>query len=302
MRSKKIGFVPIILMTLFLLQILSVGVAAEDAAEGTSITKTEWVNLVDLNEMELEYSGSHAFVDDDKLVMTLWEDQPYQVGLLLEGIQDTYRMSGTIRIEETINTGVDDISGWNGLRIIFGRTDFLNYNTISLYRQHGVHVVNHSSVGLGPLIPYPQGFVFQNDTEFTFVLNKMGRHITFAMNDIPLIDYTLTEEEDFFIADAIDNIGFISINTAYEVSALSVEVERPVETATPEPEPTEIRTVSPSPSQPTSSPISAASATSGGGSNRMSLQRTKRTGALPHWSTDCLALQFSVSPLQQYFR
>ena len=123
------------------------------------------------------------------------------------------------------------------MRIICGRTDFLNYNTISMYRKVGMQVVNHSTVGIGAIIPYSDGFVFEPGREFSFEIIKEGHRLIFKLDGKLIIDHTLAEKEDFFTEDAYDNIGFISINTEYTIRNFKVEIDA---ATAPTPKPTEV--------------------------------------------------------------
>ncbi len=196
-----------------------------------------WYDVIDWDSIETQYGTAETEIDRDGKVISMpfLENTPYQYGLMFEGIKSKFRMSGKITINDIVDTGDDDISIWNGLRIICGRTDFLTYNTVSMYRLVGMQIVNNSTVGIGPIIPYPEGFSFAEGTEFTFEILKDGRHFIFKLNDAVMIDYTVGKSEDLFVDDAYDNIGFIAINMAYDVTDLKVEVEGLPPTPTPVP-------------------------------------------------------------------
>ncbi len=212
-----------------------------NAEEPAEYADTEWVNILDWDTVETQYGTAIGdaciYPEDHAVYMAFWQDTPYQYGLLFEGIQPKFRMSGSIKIENVVITGEGDYSAWNGLRIICGRTDFLNYNTISMYRNVGIQVVNHSTVGIGDIIPNPEGFVFGPGTEFSFEIIKDGHRLIYMLDGAVIIDHMLAEEEDFFVEDAYDNIGFIAINTEYTVSDLKVEVDA---STVPTPRPTDV--------------------------------------------------------------
>ena len=214
--------------------------AAQDPGQTGDGPELVWYDVLDWDSVETQYGATGTEIDRDGKVISMayWENTPYQYGLLFEGIKPKFRISGKITINDIIDTGDNDISIWNGLRIICGRTDFLTYNTVSMYRLVGMQIVNNSTVGIGPIIPYPEGFSFAAGTEFTFEILKDGRHFIFKLNDAVMIDYTVGKSEDLFVDDAYDNIGFIAINMAYDVTDLKVEVEG--EAPTPSPIPTEV--------------------------------------------------------------
>ncbi|MBE7066342.1 MAG: hypothetical protein E7385_02200 [Ruminococcaceae bacterium] len=250
-----------IVLSVVLVMSMGINIQAEETEE---TEKLEWVNILDREFPEVEdTSWGHARFEDEVIYMYMWQDQPYQFRVLLDGLEPKFRMTGKIVLEEVTYTGEDDISGWNGLRIICGSQDFLNYNTVSLYARHGAHIVNHSSVGVGPLVPYPEGFAFAAGTEFTFELYRDGRYIMFKINDTVMIDYTISESEDFYNQDVYNNIGFIAINTAYQVEDLKIEVEQVVPDETPIPTeapatPTVAPTIAPTEAPATEAPVTEA--------------------------------------------
>ncbi len=226
MKNLKKIFACLLAVAMLASLLLLPCVSAEEPAEYAG---TKWVDILDWDTVEGQYGTANGdariYPEDRTVYMAFWQDTPYQYGLLFEGIQPKFRISGTIKIENVVITGEGDYSAWNGLRIICGRTDFLNYNTISMYRNVGIQVVNHSTVGVGDIIPNPEGFVFGPGKEFSFELIKDGHRLIYMIDGAVIIDHMLAEEEDFFTEDALDNIGFIAINTEYSVKNLKVEVE-----------------------------------------------------------------------------
>lgn len=260
-------FIVFIVLSVVLIMGLGVNIQAEEVAAPEETEKLEWVNILDWDYVEMQYGSGNSYVDEGIIYMDLLENTPYQYRLMLDGLEPKFRMTGKIYIEDVIDTGLDDISGWNGIRIICGSEDFLNYNTVTMYRQHGVQVVNNSAVGYGPIVPYPEGLSFVPEREYTFELIKDEYHIIFKLNDTLMIDHTLTESQYYYNEDIYDNIGFIAINTALEVRDLKIEVEKNVLEATPVPTtqapttaPTEVPTEAPT-TAPTEVPATEVPAT-----------------------------------------
>lgn len=146
-----------------------------------------------------------------------------------------------------IATADDDISIWNCIRIVAGRTTQTDYNTVSLYRKVGIQIVNFNGgvpVGVGFIYPYPAGTEFANGSTLDFELYRAGRRLVFSLNGTKVIDYTLTEEEDLAAKENHNIIGFQSTNADYTISDLKVYV---LKDAAPEPtdEPTTMPTDEP---------------------------------------------------------
>ncbi len=202
----------------------------------SAAAKVTTVNLIEgAPELVGSVSSEYTLIENIDVVLKLCEGVPYQSELKVPNLPNNYVMSGKIHIDDVIATAADDISIWNGLRIIIGKTDSLTYNTVSIYRNVGIQLVNHSTVGVGDIKPYPAGFTFADNTDFTFEIKKNGSSIIFSVNGTEVINYTLAAGEDFFTASGDNNLGFISINTHFVVSDLKVLVEIEQATETQEP-------------------------------------------------------------------
>ncbi len=217
-------------------------------SDGQTEKGKEFVNIYDPQSPMLLYSPDHATVDDGNLTLDLWEGVSYEVGIELpEALTETYKITGTIKVNNVIATADDDISIWNCIRIVAGRTTQTDYNTVSLYRKVGIQIVNFNGgvpVGVGFIYPYPAGTEFANGSTLDFELYRAGRRLVFSLNGTKVIDYTLTEEEDLAAKENHNIIGFQSTNADYTISDLKVYV---LKDAAPEPtdEPTTMPTDEP---------------------------------------------------------
>ena len=213
------------IMAVSIFSILSVSAQDDDKS---------FENIYNGENPQLMYNYEHATVNNGDITLHIWENMPYQVGIRLEeDLTENYKITGNLKINDVIATADDDISIWNCIRLVAGRKSDGDYNTISLYRKVGIQIVNFNAgaaVGVGDIMPIPEGIQFAAGSEMAFEIERQGSRLIFRLNGATIIDYVLSESEDLAAKEGHNIIAFQSQNFDYTISNLKVLVEKEVDT------------------------------------------------------------------------
>ncbi len=149
----------------------------------------------------------------------------YSMNFLVDNLTENFTFSGKLTVTHVPVNGDDaamnDMSIWNGLRILCGGTSAAVNNSVSLYRRVGAQIVNNGSVGIGSIVPYFEDATLADGESMDFVIYRRGNRIVFTLNGNIVLDHTLTAEESLFAGRGRD-IGFISLNMEFEVSDMKL--------------------------------------------------------------------------------